>query len=77
MKNPEINDSTNINVSGKLTVTVNLKGAARRYNQPDVTAEVHLNCGCDVTLFEAKLDEEMAKLRRSILIACGREAVSA
>lgn len=71
--NEETNQETSIGVQGTITVTVNLKGSKRRYSPPDMKVEIPFNFGGKLTGFEEKiLDQEIASLRRRILIACGQ-----
>lgn len=76
MAKEAVNEFTSVNVSGKLTVAVHLKGSQRRYQVPDVQAEVHLNIGGDVAGFDKQLGDELLRLQRAILISCGRASVS-
>lgn len=72
----ETNNQTNITVSGKLTVTVNLKGSVRRYSAPDLQTEIALNFGASVSEINEVIEKQLDDLRRRLLIACGREGVS-
>lgn len=72
----ETNNQTNITISGKLTVTVNLKDSARRYSAPDLQTEIALNFGASASEIEPAIDKQLTDLRRRLLIACGQEGVS-
>lgn len=73
----ETNKQTNITISGKLTVAVSLKDSARRYSTPDLQTEIALNFGASVSEIDAVIEKQLSDLRRRLLIACGREGVSA
>lgn len=67
----EFYKETKLTVSGKVKVDVYLKGSERRYNSPDIEAEIKINADGSTSDFQEQLDNALSALRTKILISVG------